>query len=288
MRVKMGSNGMDGGTFGVKAFGGGEYSFKICQDNICCETTDFGTEDDNWEKHEVNYFVGKQLLTCENFVIEGGKRLTIKAQHSGGDGSIIQDITLYGSKYRANTYHTCSFGMKLDHDQSHNSTCLEHPPSYVYEDSCNGDASFCVLPFNQVTFAGAHNAGTGMDQNLDVVDCFVKNHDLSVEEMLDFGIRYFDFDVKFDTSDNILYTGHGNKNLYIRFGKVKDIMEQIHSWMKDHESEIIVIRFGEILGSKIDGLKELKRLVTTTFTTVGKNHIITYILFPDEFGLKIN
>ena len=164
MRVKMGANGMNGGVFGITAFGGGEYSFKICQEenNKCCETDQFGTEDNNWEKHEVNYFVGKQLLSCENFVIEAGKKLTIKAQHTGGDGSIIQNITLYGSKYRANTYHTCSIGRKLDHDQSHNSTCLEHPPAYVYEDSCNGDASFCVLPFNEVTFAGAHNAGTGM------------------------------------------------------------------------------------------------------------------------------
>ena len=164
MRVKMGANGMNGGVFGITAFGGGEYSFKICQEenNECCETDQFGTEDNNWEKHEVNYFVGKQLLSCENFVIEAGKKLTIKAQHTGGDGSIIQNITLYGSKYRANTYHTCSIGRKLDHDQSHNSTCLEHPPAYVYEDSCNGDASFCVLPFNEVTFAGAHNAGTGM------------------------------------------------------------------------------------------------------------------------------
>ena len=164
MRVKMGANGMNGGVFGITAFGGGEYSFKICQEenNKCCETDQFGTEDNNWEKHEVNYFVGKQLLSCENFVIEAGKKLTIKAQHTGGDGSIIQNITLYGSKYRANTYHTCSIGRKLDHDQSYNSTCLEHPPAYVYEDSCNGDASFCVLPFNEVTFAGAHNAGTGM------------------------------------------------------------------------------------------------------------------------------
>ena len=135
------------------------------------------------------------------------------------------------------------------------------------------NVGFCALPFNQVTFAGAHNAGTGMDENHDSVDCFVKNHDLSVEEMLDFGIRYFDFDVKLDDSDNTLYTGHGNKNLYIKFGKVKDIMEHIHSWMKEHESEIIVIRFGELLGSKIDGLKELKRQLTTTFTTVGKNCI---------------
>ena len=117
------------------------------------------------------------------------------------------------------------------------------------------------------------------------VDCFVKNHDLSVEEMLDFGIRYFDFDVKL-CSDNILYTGHGKKNLYIRFGKVKDIMEHIHSWMKEHESEIIVVRFGQLLGSRIDGLKELKRILTSTFTTVGKNYIFNKILIKKVIVAK--
>ena len=121
-----------------------------------------------------------------------------------------------------------------------------------------------------------------MDENHDAIDCFVKNHDLSVEEMLDFGIRYFDFDVKL-CSDNILYTGHGKNNLYIRFGKVKDIMEHIHSWMKEHESEIIVVRFGELLGSRIDGLKELKRILTSTFTTVGKNYIFNRILIKKKF-----
>ena len=59
MRVKMGANGMNGGVFGITAFGGGEYSFKICEENTCCETDEFGTEDNKSEKQEVNYFVGK-------------------------------------------------------------------------------------------------------------------------------------------------------------------------------------------------------------------------------------
>ena len=57
----MGNNGMDGGLWGIKAFGGGRFQFEICQQHKCCQTSNLDTEDDNWEKYEVNYFVGKQL-----------------------------------------------------------------------------------------------------------------------------------------------------------------------------------------------------------------------------------
>ena len=62
---------------------------------------------------------------------------------------------------------------------------------------------FCSLTFNQFTFAGAHNAGTGLSSNK--FDCMVTNHDLNFEEMLDFGIRYFDIDVKYERSTRMLY-----------------------------------------------------------------------------------
>lgn len=270
MKVTMGSNGMDGGLFGVKEFGGGRYSFKICQGIWkCCETENFGTEDDNWEKFEVNYFVGKQLLQCENFLINEGQTLTIEARHSGGDGSIIQNITLYGSKYRGGTFHSCPIGVKLDHSETQKSTCEENSPHYVYYKSCNGDAKFCNLTLNEVTFAGAHNAGTGMADQVDPVACFVKNNDLSVTEMLDFGIRHLDFDIKLH-SDNILYTGHGPENFYYRFAKLQNVVDNINAWMEEHESEIIILRFGELLGPKIDVYKELRRILIHSFTNVGE------------------
>ena len=33
----------------------------------CCETENLNTDDDNWEKGHVNYFVGHQIDACENF-----------------------------------------------------------------------------------------------------------------------------------------------------------------------------------------------------------------------------
>ena len=118
-----------------------------------------------------------------------------------------------------------------------------------------------------MTFAGAHNAGTGMADQVDPVACFVKNNDLSVTEMLDFGIRHLDFDIKLH-SDNILYTGHGPENFYYRFAKMQDVIDEINAWMKEHESEIIILRFGELLGPKTDVYKELSRIIRHSFTNV--------------------
>ena len=50
------------------------------------------------------------------------------------------------------------------------------------------------MRFNEFTFPGAHNAGTGQ-MDYPNLRCFYKNQDLNVREMLDFGIRFFDLDV---------------------------------------------------------------------------------------------
>ena len=53
---------------------------------------------------------------------------------------------------------------------------------------------FCDIPFNEFTFPGAHNSGTGQmdDPNF---PCLYKNQDLTVREQLDFGIRFLDLDI---------------------------------------------------------------------------------------------
>ena len=66
---------------------------------------------------------------------------------------------------------------------------------------CNGDVNLCSLKFNQVTFAGSHNAGSGFCGPLRSlggglnIPCFSRNQDLSFAEQLDFGIRFFDVDL---------------------------------------------------------------------------------------------
>ena len=82
IKVRMGNengDGMDGGFLGNKNWGGGRFSFKFCFQNNCCGTGILKTEDDNWEKGEINYFVGYQIGACENFPLDS-------------EGTLILDI----------------------------------------------------------------------------------------------------------------------------------------------------------------------------------------------------
>ena len=81
IRVQMGNqngDGMDGGTFGNQNWGGGRFSFKLCfqDENRCCETGKLKTEDNNWEKGQVNYFVGFQMGDCADFNLDGKGNVT--------------------------------------------------------------------------------------------------------------------------------------------------------------------------------------------------------------------
>ena len=72
IRIQMGNqngDGMDGGFLGHQNWGGGRFRFKFCflEEHRCCETENLNTDDDNWEKGHVNYFVGHQIDACENF-----------------------------------------------------------------------------------------------------------------------------------------------------------------------------------------------------------------------------
>ena len=66
---------------------------------------------------------------------------------------------------------------------------------------CNGNENLCSLRFNQVTFPGTHNAGSGFCGPLRSlsgalnIPCFTRNQDLSFTEQLQLGIRFFDIDL---------------------------------------------------------------------------------------------
>ena len=212
VKVQMGNedgDGMDGGFMDIKFFGGGEFEFEICvinQPKNCCQTGELNSEDNNWEEGEVNYFIGRQLGGCKNFNVSKDDRVTLKVTHSGPDGGKIQNVTLFGSRQLLDTHHTCEINKKLDNNEEEVFNCVDKDADDDYVNTCNGHATFCDLKFNQVTFAGAHNAGTGMSYQL-IADCFVTNHDLSLTEMLDFGLRFLDFDIKYDDSTSELVTG---------------------------------------------------------------------------------
>ena len=48
------------------------YIHTVFQDeDRCCETGKLKTEDNNWEKGQVNYFVGFQMGDCQDFNLDG-------------------------------------------------------------------------------------------------------------------------------------------------------------------------------------------------------------------------
>ena len=125
IQIEMGNrkgDGMDGGYWGVQAFGGGKFAMEISQDENC-KTGYLNTEDNNWEVGEVNYFVGRQMESCENFKILHNKELKVRIKHSGPDGGRIFKVTLYGSNRFFETHHTCLINKKLDDQESHEVKC---------------------------------------------------------------------------------------------------------------------------------------------------------------------
>ena len=101
--------------------------------------------------------------------------------------------------------------------------------------------------------------------NSKTIDCYITNHDLSLTEMLDFGIRFFDFDIYYKSDDQELETGHGPSKWYYTYGKVEYAMKEIQNWMVKHSSEIVVVYFGEILGSIPKAFMELTKILDKTF-----------------------
>ena len=76
LQIQMGNqngDGMDGGIFGYRGF-----SLKLCfpkNRNQCCETGNLNSNDDNWEKGQINFFVGHQLGACQNFPLDSKGKL---------------------------------------------------------------------------------------------------------------------------------------------------------------------------------------------------------------------
>ena len=114
----------------------------------------------------------------------------------GNDGGKIHEIRLLTSKRHHGVEFQCKITKKLDNEEFETVNCNKTLTQVQNHLTCNGNEKFCHLKFNETTFAGAHNAGTGMSTVL-ALDCFVTNHDLNITEMLDFGLRFFDFDVKY-------------------------------------------------------------------------------------------
>ena len=117
---------------------------------------------------------------------------------------------------------------------------------------CNGLKDLCDLKLDQVTFAGSHNAGSGFDGVLHywsggaVSSCFYRNHGLSFDKQLDFGVRFFDVDTCWDSRNNEAINCHcpgteGKNCAYA--GSMKKGLKQIKSWLDKNANDVIIIHF---------------------------------------------
>merc|ERR1719215_633425 len=104
-------DGMDGGILRNKFWGGGRFSFALKSGNNECETGYLNTEDNNWQKGEVNYFVGHQIRGCENFDLNVPS-LQLEVKHSGNDGGRIEFADFWTSERNFGLQFHCNIGQK--------------------------------------------------------------------------------------------------------------------------------------------------------------------------------
>ena len=179
----------------------------------------------------------------------------------GNDGGKIHFVKLQTSRRHHGVIFQCFITKKLDYEDFETVECTKIQNSTLCPKCCNSHEKFCALKFNETTFAGAHNAGTGMSSVL-ALDCYVKNHDLNIKEMLDLGLRFFDFDVKYYSDEDEIWTGHGPDAMYFTFANFEDVLQMFQSWMIEHSNEVIVIYVGSFKGDKAKGFQKLNQLVS--------------------------
>ena len=160
---------------------------------ICCDTGKLESDDDNWERGEQNFFIGRQLGGCDSFRMDPDQQITLTVIHVGSDSGKIEDILLRGS-LRGPQFN-CHLDVSLDDDETKTVVCQYQ--NNAEQNGCNGNPKFCDLKVNEFTFAGAHNSGTGQKDD-PYLSCFYKNHDLHARELLDFGLRFLDLDATYE------------------------------------------------------------------------------------------
>ena len=290
MKVVMSNDphsGMDGGMLGKRVFGyGGDFDMTICsssdgENEECCKTGELNTSDDNWELGETNYFIGHQLNKCEDFDISTSAAVSVKIQHQGSDGGKIDHIKLRGALRNKNEL-LCEVNKKLDNSESVTVTCTSNDKNSKTNGQireCMGNYKFCDTAINKFSFAGSHNAGTGMSGSVKPIECLFKNHDLTFPEQLDFGIRFFDMDLAYSQTlpgCNGLETVHGKGSMYYCFGSVKHLFSQVIEWANDNPNEVILLHFGSLYKGNVTLnplIKQIKESFPDTSAGVKLNRM---------------
>jgi hypothetical protein len=113
-----------------------------------------------------------------------------------------------------------------------------------------GRFDICNLRYDQVTWPGTHNSGSGFNGEFKLLNglpapaCVYRNQDMNYTAQLDFGIRWFDIDLCWVAEDEAnsavsagLWTCHSNGYA----GKVDEILRQVDEWLNEspNQNEIV-------------------------------------------------
>ena len=113
--------------------------------------------------------------------------------------------------------------------------------------TCNGLPYMCEMEFDEVVFAGNHNAGSGANGLLyycfggPASSCFYRNQGHTITQQLEYGIRYFDIDSCI--CNDILYTCHNDPHGPTISSMLDEIDTFLH--LPENQNEVIVITFGD-------------------------------------------
>ena len=115
-----------------------------------------------------------------------------------------------------------------------------------------GRQDLCELRYNQVTWPGTHNSGSGFNgdlifpNGLSADDCDYRNQNLNYTAQLEFGIRWFDIDLCWVTDEEAtpavsagLWTCHNNAY----GGKVEEILRQVYEWQDTYPTSTEIVSF---------------------------------------------
>ena len=159
---------------------------------------------------------------------------------------------------------------------------LMHTITSINGLTCNGLEGLCDLRIDQVTFPGAHNAGS--DKNV-AGSCFWRNQDSRMDEQFLSGIRYFDIDTCWH--ENKVKNCHCSSNSGCHHGTdMSTTLNNLNTWMQfanlvfglSMRNEVIVLHFnrdadisGEDAKEKIG--KSLSQMLTNLWDPNGNGPV---------------
>ncbi|KAH9504840.1 hypothetical protein Btru_062074 [Bulinus truncatus] len=132
---------------------------------------------------------------------------------------------------------------------------------------CNGDARLCPLKLNQVTLAGLHNAGAGYYGGFGLMDCFLRNHGLSITDQLLSGIRHLDIDPCYDQCGLL-----GSCHSISCGGGICPIIKQLRSFLRDHQDEVVTLNFNHEIKEPEKVFPALNRQLNTQLGPMLNNY----------------